>query len=208
MAITNYSELKAAVKKWSHREDLDLLIDDFIALAESEMLNNPVSPLRVRGEESLETGTTSTASRFLTLPARYKEMRRVQIVVNGSRYDLRFRAPEQLRIRDESGVPSFFTITSQLEFDVTPDAAYTVEMQCLVDLPALTSSNTENAVLTASPSVYLFGCLWAAMKYGNDLEAAQGHYQSFMSALQGLNNKYSAGRYGPAPVMRIEGSTP
>ena len=45
MAISNYTELKQAIIDWSHREDLDLMIDDFIALAEAEMLYNPTSPL-------------------------------------------------------------------------------------------------------------------------------------------------------------------
>ena len=208
MAITTYAQLKAAVITWSHREDLDLLIDDFIDLTESEMLTNPTTPLSVRGEESLQTASMSTSSRFLELPSRYKKIRRAQLIVNSQRVDLVYRTPEQLRVYDGTGTPHFFTVTTQFEFDITPDQAYTIELQCLVDLAALSSSNTTNAVLTASPNVYLYGCLWAAANYGNDTEMAASYYSQFLSAIDGLNNKDRLGRYGPAPVMRIEGCTP
>lgn len=208
MAISTYDELKTAIADWTHRGDLTTKMDDFIALAEAEMLSNSIAPLRVRAEESLETDTMSTSSRFMSLPTRYKSMRRVQVIVDDWRYDIRYRAPEQLHIVDETGIPSFFTITSQIEFDITPDDTYTVEMQCLVDLPALTSSNTTNSILTSNPNIYLFGCMWAAAQYGDDFEKAESYYQKFISAIQGANLKSEAGSYGPAPIMRIEGPTP
>lgn len=208
MAITTYAELKTAVIKWSHREDLDLLIDDFIDLAESEMLNNPNTPLKIRAEETRQIASASTADRFLALPARFKSMRKLQLLNNNRLQDIQYRTPEQLYVYDGMGTPSFFTVTSQIEFDIIPDQAYTIEMQCYVDIAALSSLNTTNAVLTASPNVYLYGCLWAAANYGNDAEIAASYYQQFMSAIDGLNNKDRMGRYGPAPVMRIEGATP
>lgn len=208
MAISTYTELRTAIADWTHRDDLTTKLDDFIALGEAEMLSNPIAPLKVRGEESLETGTMSTSSRFLALPDRFKEMRSIKVVVDDNRYELRYRTPEQLRVQDITGIPTFYTITSQIEFDITPDDTYTVEMQCLTDLPALTSSNTTNAILTSNPNIYLFGCLWAAAQYGDDFEKAGNYYQKFIAAIQGANKKSKRGSYGPAPVMRIEGSTP
>lgn len=208
MAISTHEELKLAIADWTHRDDLITRMDNFIALAEAEMLSNPVAPLNVRAEESLETGVTSTSSRFLALPTRYKSMRRIQIVVDDMRYELRYRTPEQLRIVDATGIPTFFTITSQIEFDITPADTYTVEMQCLVDLPALTELAPTNSILTSNPNIYLYGCLWAAALHGDDYEKAGLYYQQFISGIQGANAKSQAGSYGPAPIMRIEGSTP
>src|SRR5690554_5436452 len=96
MAISNYEELKVAVADWAHRGDLTTRLDDFIALAEAEMLSNPLEPLRVRAEEVTETAKTSTATRFMALPERFKEMRSISIILSDRPVDVRYRAPEQL----------------------------------------------------------------------------------------------------------------
>ena len=208
MAISNYSELKQEVIDWSHREDIDLKIDNFIQLAEAEMLSNPVSRLKVRPEETRSTASLSITERYLALPDRFKEMRRMRLTVNGESCSLDFRTPLQLRIRSATGVPEFFTVTSQLEFDRVADIAYVAEMQYFADLPAITSVNTTNSILTSNPNIYLFGCLWAAFRFGNDTEIASSYYSQFISAINGANLKDRKSRFGPGARTRKRGSTP
>lgn len=206
MALDTYDNLKQEIIDFSHREDIDLKVDTFIKLAETEMYNNPVNVLNTRGQESRSTAVTS--GRYLELPPGYQSMRKLILSLNSNQSDLRMRAPEQMISHDVSGIPRFFTVTSQIEFDRTPDAEYDVEMQFYALPTPLSSSNQTNIVLTNTPNIYLFGALWALNEYAEEEVKAAKYYSRFMSAISGANKNNRAGRYGPAPAMRIEGATP
>jgi hypothetical protein len=209
MALDNYANLKAEIIDWSHRDDLDTRIDSFIDLAETEMLSNNIEPLRLRSGETLASFTTSTSTRFVALPTDYQSSRKLRIqIVNGESMSLRYRTPEQLNIKSSVGLPSFFTITDQIEFDRISDQAYSGEIQYYADFTALSTSNTTNSVLTNNPNVYLYGALWALRIFTEQPDSAANYYNMFISAIKGANLKDKMGRYGPAPEMRIEGSTP
>ena len=75
MAISNYTELKTAVANWLDRDDLTDRIPEFIALAESRF--NRL--LRIRAMESKQTASTVAGQQNLALPARFIQMRNLQI---------------------------------------------------------------------------------------------------------------------------------
>lgn len=209
MSLSDYANLKLEIIKWSHRDDLDLEIDTFIDLAESEMLANSTEPLQLRGEETLTAFATNTTDRFAALPTGYQSSRKLRIqIVNGESYQLNFRTPGQLNILSSVGMPRFFTITDQIEFERVSDQVYAGEIQYYQDFTALSSSNTTNTVLTNHPTIYLFGALWALKKHANEPQDSAGYYQDFINAIRGANDKDKLGRYGPAPMMKVEGPTP
>lgn len=206
MSLTTYSELKQEIINYSQRDDLDTQIDTFIDLAEVEMFQNPIAVLSVRSAEL--RATASTSGRYLALPDRFLSMRRMRLELSGVSHDLRYRAPEQMQFDSSTGLPSFFTVTSQIEFNRTPDSTYIAEMQYLAEIAPLSASNTTNDVLTNNPAIYLFGALKELYSYTQDIESMQKYESKFINAIRGANKKDKAGRYGPAPAMRIEGSTP
>jgi len=209
MSLDTYPNLKDEIIAWSYRDDLDLKIDTFIDLDESEMLANNVEPLQLRGQETLSSLSTSTTTRFASLPDSYQSMRKIRIqIVNGESYELRYRTPSQLNIISTTGMPRFFTVTDQIEFDRVSDQAYAGEIQHYADFTVLSDSNTTNTVLTNHPTIYLFGALWALKLHVLEYPDAAAYYQQFIAAIRGANNKSELGRYGPAPVARIEGATP
>lgn len=208
MAITDYASLKAAILDWSHRDDMDLRVDEFIGLAESEMYGNAVEALRMREGETRATAAADTASRFLALPTGYNEMRRIRISDAPGHWDIRYRTPEQMLVNSASGLPRHFTVTNQIEFDRVPDSTYTVEIQYFADFTPLTSLNTTNFVIDRHPTIYLFGALWALYTWTDEPQKADSYYLKFINAIKGANANEKKGRYGPAPVQRIEGSTP
>ena len=209
MALDTYNNLKAEIITWSHRDDMDLLIDTFIDLAESEMLANAIEPLQLRGQETLTAFATNTTDRFEALPTGYQSSRKLRIqIVNGGSIPLRFRTPEQLNIITDVGLPKFFTITDKIEFDRVSDQIYAGEIQYYQDFTVLSSSNTTNDVLTNHPTIYLYGALWALRLHTEQLQSADNYYSKFINAIRGANKKANMGRYGPAPVMRVEGVTP
>ena len=209
--ISTYQELKDEVISWSHRDDLDLKVDNFIVLAESEMFANTVEPLQLRGEETTTTLYlySDLETRLMDLPTGYSSMRKLRIQVeNGESVELKYRTPAQLNILSTTGMPRFFTVTSGIEFDRVPDQDYTGEIQYYKDFTALSSANTTNTVLTNHPTIYLFGAMWALKLYTEELQEAVNYYQQFINSITGANNKDKLGRYGPAPMMRAEKGIP
>ena len=207
MALDTYANLKQEIIEWSYRDDLDLKIDTFIRIAEAEMFANTTEILKMRSQETLDT-TATTTSRLIALPTGYQSMRSMRLTLNSNLSNLRYSAPEQMIRKQGSGLPQFFTVTDQIEFDRTPDAAYTIEFQYYAIPTGLSSSNTTNVVLTTNPNIYLFGALWALFSHAGEDDESNKYYQRFMGAIAGSNRKDKEGRYGPAPVMRLECATP
>lgn len=208
MALGTYAQLKDSLLTWSKRKDAGPVLDDFILIAEEEMYGNPTSPLRLNSMDTRATASASTSERFLALPDGFMAMRRLKLNLSQGDCDVRFMSPEQLDLQGVSGIPRFFSVTSQVEFDRTPDSAYTVEMQYWARPTALSDSNTTNTVLTNFPTIYLYGCLWALWQYFSEEEKSEFYYAKFMTAVKGANKINKDGRYGSAPYIRMEGVTP
>jgi hypothetical protein len=211
MSLDTYENLKQEIIDWSHRKDIDLKVDTFIDLAESEMYANRIEPLQVKGEDTLVTDTLDsvTPSRFLALPAGYQSLRKLSIqIANGENVPLEFESPSQLNIQSVVSMPRFFTVTSQFEFDRTPDQDYTVQIQYFKRFTPLSDSNTTNTILTNHPTIYLYGSLWAEKVYANEEEEAALHYDRFIGAIRGANQEANIRRYGNNPVQKIDGPTP
>ena len=214
MALDTFANLKAYLRSQSTRSEMsDGNLDDFILQAERAMYANPVAMIKVRGEETRSTALLSTSSRFLALPTSYLSMRRMIVRLDVGTtaerdLDILFQAPDQMQVLDADGVPNFFTVTSQLEFNRLPLVADTVEMQYFKSLTDLSSSNTSNDILTNFPDVYVFGCLRYLWLFAQEEEKAEFYKGQFYEAIRGANKKDRSGRYGSSPRMRIEGATP
>ena len=208
MALNSFPNLKTSLIEWSKRSDALSMTDDFIALAESEMYANEVEPLQVRELEARAIATLAIDSRYIALPTDYNAMRRIKLNLSGGDAELRFVAPEQMRIDSATGTPCHFTVTDQIEFDRVPDDTYTAEIQYYQSVRSLSSANPENDILTKYPQIYLHGGLWALYTWALQEDKAEFHYSKFIAAIKGANKLSTKGRYGAAPYMRIEGATP
>ena len=206
MSLDTFDNLKLEIIDFSHRDDIDLKVDTFIALAEQEMFANPDEILRVRGQETrLET---VTAGQFLALPADFQSMRSVKLVTGNGDVELCFRAPAQIKLQPGTGRPQFFTVTDRIEFERVPDTNYDIVLQYFAIPAPLTTANQTNAILDNYPSVYLYGALKQVFLFANlDADAVKNH-GIFIAAIKGANKKDKQGRYGPAPAMTVPGSTP
>ena len=208
MALDTFADLKTQIIDFSHRNDISNRVDDFIVLAEEAMYANPQFPLQLRQMETRSESTTDNGTRFLALPDGFITMRRLKLNIGGGSCDVQYMAPDQMAIQGASGQPKFFTVTSQLEFDRVPDSEYTVDMQYSAIPTPLSDANPTNIVLTNHPSAYLYGALWAVFGWANDDANEAKYLAKFLGIIDGINKRYKLGRYGPAPKMRVEGSTP
>jgi len=204
MGLANYDELVKTVIDYSHRNDLGTKMDDFILLAETEMLTNPEEQLKLNLAEKVSTASTVTTTRFLALPDGFESSRKFSITFDDSIGGLEYRTPDQLVIRDNTGIPCFFTIrNNEIEFDILPDAAYTVTMTYFAEFDALTVLNQTNIVLTKYPNIYLYGCLRQVFVYSQDAEQEQKYTANFLVAIESANMREHEARYGPQPQQTV-----
>lgn len=203
MSFDTYTNLKQEIIDWSHRGDIDLKVDTFIKMAEQSMFANKEEILKVRGEETRSTATTS--GKYLGLPDNFQSMRSLLITTGGGDIELIQKAPAQMFDEPTTGRPCFFSITSQIEFDRVPDSNYEMTMQYYAIPTPLSSTNATNSILTNFPNIYLFGALAAANSYANDNEEAAANFASFIDAIKGANKKDKQGRYGPSPAITLVG---
>jgi hypothetical protein len=168
MSITTYAELQTAVADWLHRTDLTTKIPDFIALAESAMS----ARIKCRSMEARSTLTCTASSAYVTLPTDMIEMRRLTLSSTTPARQLKYVTPDEITSDypyGTTGEPYVFTvIAGQVQLAPIPDSAYTLELTYLQRIPALSDSNTTNWLLTAYPTVYLYGSLLQAQPYMAD----------------------------------------
>lgn len=196
MSISTYSDLKSSIASWLNRDDLTAVIPDFISLAEADMN----SRLRLRAMLTRTTATLDEA--YETLPTDYLQMYRV--VVNDDQIQF---APTDLLARyalDYAGeAPMFYAITgSQLQLVPTPTATATasIEMTYYARPTALSDTNTSNAILAASPGIYLYGSLVQAAPYLGDDARVQTWGQLYAQACDVLQAADDAAEF-PAPLV-------
>ena len=200
MAFDTYDNLKKAVVKQSHRNDLDIKFDDFLAITEVEIRSNSEGALKVSLNEKISTAPTSTTDRSLAFPPGFQSSRKFSITIDEHIEGLSFRTPDQLIIRNGSGRPCFFTVrNNEIEFDILPDEAYTVTMTYTVDLTALSPSNQTNNILTKYPNVYLYGCLKQVYIFSQDTEQATIYDGLFSEAIDSANNSEHDIKYPTQP---------
>jgi hypothetical protein len=162
MAITNYTELQAALADYLIRSDLTARIPDFIALCEGRLNRT----LRVRDMET-SFGLVMAAGSG-ALPGDYLEWISAQWI--GSRTaDLRYVEPNseewQRRYRP-SGDPAMFTILAGA-LKLRPVLPGNVTLYYYRSIPALATAST-NWLLARSPDIYLNGSLAEAYRFVKD----------------------------------------
>jgi len=213
--ITDYSTLRTAVAgtaraSWSHRSDVLQNFDVFLQLMQEEMyhgvqITGAPQGLRTRDLVLTDTDTLSTSVRTLAHPTDLLEYRKLQLSYSSAYFSpLQYKTPQELWVYDATKRPEFYTITSELEFESVADIAYTLNRVYYAKLTDLSSSNTTHAILTRFPSIYLYGCLYEAFKWAQNIEKADGYANLFQGAIMTANNEDV--EIGPTPQMRYYGS--
>ncbi len=204
MALSTYTELKAAVARWLwDRDDLTSDIVDFITMAEADFN----SKLRVREMEASATVTLTSGSG--SLPSDYLAWRRV-LTTDSPVRELEWLEPsvaeDYFYADTAAGLSNYFTIIgANIKTYRTSNA--NVTLLYYQKIPALTGSNATNWLLTRCPQAYLYGALVHAAGMLDDDERIQTWGAMQRVALETLMQQDVQGRYAKS-VARIKGATP
>lgn len=201
MAISTYSELQSAVENWLARTDQTARVPEFISLAEGR-INRVMYPTEA---EVRATISTTAGDEFTTLPTDLRVLRLVKLN-NSPNVVLDYYAPEQFYDQipgKTQGVPSVYTVLGrELVLRPIPDDSYTLEINYIKGVPALSDSNTTTTLLSRSPDVYLYGALAEAHRFLMDEKRAVYYGQLFDKAIEEVRIDEERARFGTSPVMK------
>lgn len=205
MALDNYDNLFKSISKRIQRgTSLDTEIDDFILLAEKEMLSNPTESLKISEAETISTALTVITTRFLALPDGFKKARNFSITLPNGVGKLLYRTPDQMVIRSDTGTPCFFTIQGdEIAFDIVPEEVWTITINYFKDFTPLTVTNQTNIILDKYPNIYLFGALRQAFIRAQDLEQVAIYTSNFLGAIESANLSELEARNGLMPQQTV-----
>lgn len=196
MSATTYNELRNAVKQFTRRNDIDLVFDTMIELAE-----NYIYPkLRVREMFTTHAVVLTAGIRETNLPANFLEAvpKGNYISILGTRYPVEYRI-DAVNKHFTTGVPSQFKIADTIEFDVAPDDTYAFFLEHFARPAKLTEALGTNAILTAYPDIYFYAVMWQVREYSVELELADREKGKLDMAIADANHRFKTSQFGPEP---------
>ncbi|WP_421722931.1 phage adaptor protein [Bauldia sp.] len=197
MALSTYSDLKAAIADWAARAGL--LADvtpDFVTLTEGLFNHGDeelgFAPLRCRQMET--AANLAVTAGAVALPSDFLEVRRVTAATSPVR-ELSYAEPGWLKEAYPAGqnadAPKFYTI----EGDTLRSVA-NVELVYYRTVPALSDASPTNWLLTTFPNAYLFGGLLHYALYQMNDEATARYLRLLRGAVRGLTRSDMTARAG------------
>lgn len=203
MALSTYSDLQTSIASHLDRSDLTSVIPDFIALFEANA--NVDKAIKTIFNRTSTSVTTVAAQNYISTPSNFLDAEALILLNAGSKNVItNYGTPSSLYTafpQTTNGFPGgFITQASKLELARTPDAAYSGTLYYYSKIPALSTTNTTNWLLTNYPNLYLYGSLTAAEVYmGTDqrLQVWGNLYDNFLQKLGGATDR---SKYSGSPV--------
>lgn len=166
----DYPGLIAAVGDFLNRADLYSQVPTFIALAEAKISRQ----LRVRA--MMVNATATISAEFQSVPTDFAGPISMKLSTGET---LDCIAPDAMSAvkapggqDHQSGKPvRYCVVGASFQFSPVPSVSYTVYLVYYGAVPALSSINTTNWLLTQFPDAYLYGALEQAAPYANDRRA-------------------------------------
>lgn len=186
MALTTYSGLVAAVPDWLTRSDAtESLIQQWIALTEARIGRE------LRVSAMLQRDTATISDEFSSVPTDFLAPHAMRLT--GSPYTLlTYRTPVQLaelRWSQPSGnLTDYARVGNEFWYSPAPSDGQQVELTYYAQIPALTSTNTTNWLLTSHPDAYLYGVGLEAGYYFEDQELIGRYGPRFTDAIEAIRS--------------------
>lgn len=199
MAITTLAELRTAVTNWSHRGDLTTsLIDEFIALAESDLqVRAKLTQWDTEASVTITAGSGPLPSDFASMVSvQYGNESTTLTQVSPAKYEFLLAAT------DAATPINYAIIGSTLR--VVPIATGTAQIVYSARFTPLTNGAPTNSLLTLFPDAYLNGAMLQFSIWAEDDIKVQKYGALFEASVSRVKKYTGDRRYGDAPLaMRL-----
>jgi len=201
--IDDYIALQVALQRHLKRDDLTADIPDFIASFEAAFNLE----MRTADMEKVVT-LVPDANGICDLPDDYLEWRTVNSNAPCSG-EMQFIIPSVVAEKfstNPGGMSRYFTIVGH-EMGTYPASQTTIVLDYYAKVPALTTVNTTNWLLSKAPNAYLYGSLLEAAPLADAGDRVQLWGTHFDRAMAGLRKQDRGARYARGRA-RVMGPTP
>ena len=166
MALSTYTELKAAIADFANRTDLSTAIVDCVTLAEARLYDL----LLMKDMESEETLVLTTGQNYVALPSGFISPIALWLVVGSIRVPLAPALPQELPYSPSNSEPEYWAIDgANIRFDCPASEAFTVYLRC-VKKSNLSGSVASNYLLGRRPDIYLAASMVEVARYTRDVD--------------------------------------
>ena len=178
MAFTTYTQLKAALADYVHRNDLTTQIVDAITLAEARL--NDMLLLKDMEQEDILTAVIN--QNYIALPTGFISPIALWIVISSQRVAVDFALPQELIYSPSPTQPQYVAIDGvNLRFDCPADQAYSCRFR-YIKQSNLGASVPSNYLLTKRPDIYLAGSMVELARYTQDPDMFNTWEPKFLKA--------------------------
>ena len=198
MTLSTYSGLLTSLAGWLMRDDLTAVLPDFVALAEADMF----ARLRLRAMLTRAT-TTISGDGYESLPDDFLQMWRLTLDGREIEFSPTVRMAGYAEGYRGSAPLYFSVIGESLQFaPVGPTPGGLLEMTYYARPEALSDDNQSNALLLASPALYLYGALVQSAPYLADDARVQTWATLYQEAANVLQAADDAAEFAGPLVIR------
>ena len=197
--ISNYGELKDAVKAYLHRSDMDDQIPTFISLGISKINRECNS----RHQEQIATYTAPAGSDIIALPTRYKVMRSVTVDDRPLRQIT--LQNKQSRYQDTSGEVNYYSISdNRLNLHPSPDDEIELRMTYFETVQDFSSDTESHPLLLNNPNIFIYAAMREAAPFLHGDERQPMWAELLAQEIIGENNYSEESRWSGSS-LEIEG---
>lgn len=206
MALTNHTELVAAINAWVVRSSSQLdanQVTDFITLAEGHLNRN----LRTRFQEALSNGVLTGNSLDISSDlGRFRKMKTFWLVSGTEKFILNYVSPAQYIARHPdgtSGVPLEYTILgNSILLNPPPSDSYDWYAWYYQTFSPLLSGS--NDLIVNYPDAYLSASLAEAFAYLKKPDEAAYWLQRREAIIRDINQAHVNDRHGGTSMQTTE----
>ena len=170
MALATYNDLKASVADWLNRTDLTAVIPDFIALSEARFNRE------LRVAQMVKVASATVSDGYFAVPSDHLQTISLR-VTSPTTYHGMCEFVSIQKLNELNGNPNlsntsryYSIVDGNFRLAPAPNGEITLELTYYGQVPALSSGNQTNWLLTKSPDLYLYGSLMQAAPYLKDDE--------------------------------------
>jgi hypothetical protein len=195
MALSNYSQLQAAIADWLNRTDLTNQIKDFIKLAEARFNRE------VRNHEQIIRKTAQSSAQYVALPTDWAGAYNLQVGTQKLSYITPERADDYRNAKITGSVRYYTIIGRSIELLPAPTSDVTVEMAYYAEIPSLSDANPTNWLLQKAPDIYYYGPLCHAAPFLNDDQRLVTLASLTTTAIAALNDESEANSHSGSTLV-------
>jgi hypothetical protein len=195
--ITNYSSLLQAITDWVDTPEIEQIADQMVQFVEAD-LNS-----RLRCREMIVRARTTSDAEYVRLPVDWAEAINLQIIDGVS--PLRFVTLDEsdiIKKQRSYTAPGFYSLMDgAIELVPAPADDLEIEMVYYGKIPALTTSNTTNWLLSKAPDVYLYGALTHAAPFLKNDARLQTFGQIYLARVASLQEESQKSMHSGSPLI-------